>query len=123
MSEKPKRPPFQFHLSTGVVMMLVAAAFLFVSMKPRLTPNYGSMGRSWGYESYGWPADIVYRTVYFFDPDNQAWVPVESRLIEERSPWKLNLPGTAFDLSVLFAIAGFVEWLTRRQAREKCMST
>jgi hypothetical protein len=36
---------------------------------------------------------------------------------------EIQFARTAFDLSVLFAIAGFVEWLTRRQARKSCLST
>ena len=59
MIEKPRRW-FQFHLSTAVVMMIVAGGLVYVNVTPRTTLRDGETGDVFSSLSRKWPSIVVY---------------------------------------------------------------
>jgi len=56
-----KRPWFQYHLSTAVVLMFVAAGLLWLNV--RGGAEYGSLSQHDGYQYLGWPAPLFVRAI------------------------------------------------------------
>ncbi len=98
MDETPKkRPWFQFHLSTAVVLMFVAAGLLWLNMRDTWSP--------WVI-LHGWPFVATERMVHF-DNDFPFALHVKP----------LGLAANAlFALVVLYLVAFLCEWRIRRKS-------
>ena len=79
MSDKTRRSWFQLHLSTAIVMMVVAGGLLWMNLhrrpgEPNLAPDseqyYGTIYPS-NYDAYGWPHGI---TLWFNSETNEHTV-------------------------------------------------
>jgi hypothetical protein len=106
MSDAPKkRRWFQYHLSTAVVVMFVASAFLLANLTPR---RYGSQPDDIG---YGWPAVLTERSMHD-DPFGPA----------DLFPWWWY---AVFAIDVLMPIVSMMfaaittEWLIQRKERRR----
>ena len=106
----PRRKRFQIHLSTAMVMMLVAGALIWANITARLGLVEGKKGREWFVVSYGWPLGAVHRVAFWYE-DNEEYPP------------RIWVPGVVVDiavaLAILFAVWFFCEWLIRRRATWK----
>ncbi|MCY3021414.1 MAG: hypothetical protein NTW87_20560 [Planctomycetota bacterium] len=134
---RPKRRPwFQFHLSTAIVLMFVAAGLLWLNIRVHTTIAAGkqmwddrecAVVRTW--PSLGWPRSVVIgtMTVYLGAPDRETLRNRADQSVAEfwRSQWPHDISRQwkwlAADFAVALAIlaaVGFVcEWRIRRRAR------
>ncbi|MCY3023976.1 MAG: hypothetical protein NTW87_33775 [Planctomycetota bacterium] len=106
MDEKPKkRPWFQFHLSTAIVLMFMAGAFLLANPTPT---RYGSQPNDVG---YGWPVVLTERSMHgdpFGPADLWPWWWYGVLALDVLVP---------MNSMILTTIA--MEWLIRRRARRQ----
>ena len=102
MSE-PKRPWFRFHLSTLVVLSVVAGGLLWANVKPKITIDYsGSLPPI--DEFYGWPFTALHWTNYV-TLDYSRWRPI-------------GLFGNFWvALAILATVAFACEWWIRKRVR------
>src|SRR5438045_2886081 len=56
MTEKPRRPWFQIHLSTAIVLMFVAGLLLRANMLPSVSRGDDPARADW---YYGWPYPLL----------------------------------------------------------------
>jgi hypothetical protein len=113
MPAPAKRPWFQFHLSTAVVLMFVAAGLLWLNVHPSpvapiLDPDIDiGLQVDANARPFGWPIIAVY-TCGAADTSRVA---------------KIHQSAAAFDLflalSILLAAGASLEWLIRRKQRRK----
>jgi hypothetical protein len=91
MSDKPRRPWFQIHLSTAIVLMFVAGGIGSINLRVTRTERTESVFSSIVGEGhaddkftyYGWPCDSFYElstvekdgTEYFYDSPIRRWMP------------------------------------------------
>ncbi|MCY3018205.1 MAG: hypothetical protein NTW87_04125 [Planctomycetota bacterium] len=82
MSEQPKkRPWFQFHLSTAVTVMFVAAAFLGTNMCGHNTDillQEHRMGDIYHRYAFGWPSEACY---YIAPANLGGWLDDNGKII------------------------------------------
>ena len=108
-----KRKFWQFHLSTAVLLMLVAGGLMFQNKIPHRL-NCFSHDHPELPDVFGWPFPVIWG-------DGDVWLREESRQI----PWSLKAPllGVALDfgfaLLVLAALAASCEHLIRRREARK----
>lgn len=112
-----KRAWFQIHLSTAMVMMIIAGGLLWLNIHPRYgQPNmapdsvqYWGTNHPGNYDAYGWPMGIV------------EWVNAETgerSIVNFRYPMFGVLPiAVDFFLAILilFAVSRCVEYIVRRR--------
>jgi len=103
---KKKRPWFQFHLSTAIVLMFVAAGLLWLNLRDPVLTSKNCYGDGWYIWDRGWPL-----------PHSRVGT-TEFPMTEEYLD-ALFFPGMLADsivgLSVLVAVAVACEWPIRRR--------
>src|SRR5215212_8689898 len=106
MMEPARRKRFQIHLSTAVVMMVVAATLMWLNTTTRKVDDIFAFNRDY----YGWPRGAVLAG-HWNSPGTPGYV-------DTVQVQYLYLPSIAIDLAVAIAIlAGTYftsEWLIRR---------
>ena len=108
-------PRFQIHLSTLIVLQLVAAGLVWINMKPMLNPYVVGLVQ---YPYFGWPLP------YFYE-DSPILEHMEyTRMIHQPEEISiLCLVGDFFvALAILLAVAVLLEWPIRRAARKKAQA-
>jgi hypothetical protein len=115
MPAPQERPWFQFHLSTAVVLMFVAAGLLWLNVAGESHPG-GSSGE---WTELGWPRGIS-RYDHYQDGtlDNSVWMPSAG------NGWGGSIlpaitANCAAALTILVLIAVCAEWLIRRKQHRK----
>jgi hypothetical protein len=124
MSDQPKkRPLFQYHLSTAVVLMFVAAGLLWLNMRRdtvRERVRWGECGPQ-SY-AYGWPFEAYcYATPpRLTTPEGDLFpgrVAPRSPPLQSVVVWhRVGLLGDILvALAIVIAVGVFCEWLIRRR--------
>ena len=108
MTDAPrKRPWFQYHLSTAIVLVFAAALVVFLNVTPRQIPWMQE-----GIPCYGWPFGAYYpQEVWFSENIHKFW------LVGHGIVWWATVADFAAAVAVLSAMAFACEWLIRRQER------
>jgi len=116
---KPKKGPwFQYHLSTAIVLMFVAAGLLWANMHwSKADLNWGgySQARGWPWHLQEWPINR--------DANEGSVVPILWNQTDE-DPFKphLRITGLVLNTIAAFAILGAIaflcEWRIRRRERQ-----
>ena len=110
MTDKPRRPWFQLHLSTAIVMMFVAAGLIWANT----SRSVHFSDPEFYVEKFGWP-NAMCRRISYVDIDSNG---NESRKLSDWEwEWKGNHPVYWNALSAVFVMIGSslaVEWLIRR---------
>jgi len=113
---RPPRRFFQLHLSTALVLMLLAAGVLAANVLPR-AHQFGNLK----YEVSGWPW-VLYVEVDYDDPGYYTLVTLQRGWATERSVkdyWYARMSGNiAVALGILTIAALVLEWRLRRREQE-----
>jgi len=114
MNDAPKkRPWFQYHLSTAIVLMFVASGLLWLNMQPHgfmycIVEDLPSGGGRWlncfG-QAYGWPF-----VCWYSHPGLQDGITVKGPMI---------CLDAASALCLLLPVAFTLEWRIRRKERRR----
>ena len=106
MSDAPKkRPWFQYHLSTAVVVMFVASGLLWANLSEAPGGNLSDWGVT--VHVYGWPAKV-----YWVTADNTG----AGFFWKERGYGGLAIDA-GIALAILLTVAVLCEWAVRRRER------
>jgi len=139
MPEPPRRKRFQIHLSTAIVMMIVAGVLIWANVAPRQFDdsrtfnNYERItaGDITGFFYYpsvwttecGWPTTMSTKHTVLHSvktPEFQEISVNSPRGILESREWHLGtIINTVVALFILFLIWFACEWLIRRRAARK----
>jgi hypothetical protein len=116
MPAPPRRKRFQIHLSTAVVMMLVAAVLVWANMTERYLHNPPTNLFQSKFVLYGWPLDAVAK----FQGDMKG--PILEELDSESSDLLRGRPMIAIlnvliDAAVGFSIILAAWWVAERIIR------
>ena len=108
MSNKPRRPWFQLHLSTAIVLMFVAGGFLWLSLSGHTSNQWQMFEQEGGgmhVAAHGFPFDAYSEAVAetSAQPILSVWNPIYVVL------------DTIFALIVVVVIGVIVEYCLRRQ--------
>ena len=121
MSDAPKkRPFFQIHLSTAIVLMFVAGGFLWLNVKPPVILNRELVqGPTQAYfeltiRTTGWP----FHSIYCMAERGSVAQTIADGNIANANVHFAVANATAC-LILLFGTATFFEWLFRRQERRR----
>jgi hypothetical protein len=115
IATSPKRPLWQIHLSTAVVLMIVAAALLYLNIRavssqriaaPIRIVMVGGKPMPDTLIQYGWPIHCV--TSGHYDNDSPSYLIVESHRL---------LISVAVNIGILVAAAYACEYLIRRRSK------
>jgi hypothetical protein len=107
MADAPrKRPWFQFHLSTAIVLMFVASGLLWANLSESPAGNLSDWGVT--VHIYGWPAKV-----YWVTSDKTG----DGFFWKERGGYSGLAMDAGAALAVLLAVAVFCEWRIRRRER------
>ena len=104
--DKPKRKFWQFHLSTAIFVMFVAAAILYEAMQFRRHPKALEFDAGWPFEacrSFPEPPDELHQTMYFRNVYDWTFVTIDFLL----------------NGCLLLLVIIFYEWLLRRRENLK----
>ena len=111
MSDAPKkRPLFQIHLSTAIVLMFVAGGLVWVNCYQHSTYYVPYGGGDGGYV-YGWP--FTYMDVFGYEDSVSRAMVAEGWTID----WRGLLANVGFVLLILVLVAVSSEWLLGRNQR------
>jgi hypothetical protein len=120
---KKKRPWFQFHLSTAIVMMLVAAGLLWLNLGPTIRSIEVVLGEPMvEAHARGWPF-CFWSTV--FVPSGRYKIAFEPEPYTDYVPG-MPMPRVRFGMlaadaviaiAILLAVAALLEWRIRRKER------
>ena len=126
-----KRPWFQYHLSTAVVLMFVAGGLMWANMTPErkvydqveyciapgaTSAQYTGRTRATAYV-WGWPYEACSKTLAGEEmrAGDAVWRPTEPQPFEIRGkPFAYNI---IVAMSIVVAAALLLEWLIRRRER------
>jgi hypothetical protein len=114
-----RRRWFQLHLSTVVVLTVIAGGFVGLNTRCRHS-MYGSMSGSHGEAFYGWPVQCVCRT-YRLKPGDTA-TPIQMREDGGTLEFSFSPSGIAINVGCLIAMVAAVGlslefWIRRRNPR------
>ncbi len=121
MSERLKRPWFQIHLSTVVVMTVVAGILIWANMRHWADRNYMHAMMGIPAKAFGWPVEAAWFKSLKGDGTN--WIilfPSGTRIFPMSSEawWKVYFPNMA-TAGVILVCAGLCcEYLIRRRERK-----
>jgi len=109
--EKPKRKFWQIHLSTAVLLMLVAGTILYKATQFRRCPK----AISW---DMGWPLDAIeafpkYNGEGDVERDDSSQYPIKFRYYV--ADWECLAIDVVIDVGIVLSLAFVCEWLIRRR--------
>jgi len=126
MSDAPKRRPwFQYHLSTAIVVMFVASGLLYLNVRPTAMEGCGDQAFQ---EWHGWPWTARIDTI-FYQHGYTRYAEEDEIETARKDGWRpdiigehgWHLSGIIADsfagLVLLFGVATACEWPIRRRER------
>ncbi|MCK6470761.1 MAG: hypothetical protein L6R28_03345 [Planctomycetes bacterium] len=118
---KPRRR-FQLHLSTCIIVMVVAGVLVWANAVPRKVGEDTCDGMRGNFMERGWPWSFHERTemIEAFRAKIHAWVPADSIESYQHPDWAFSPTNALADfflsLTILAAVTAACEWWIRRRA-------
>lgn len=103
--EKKHHPTgVRFSLRALLIWMILLGLFGAAGKSGSL--HYGSMSRSWGIESWGFPCPAIARDVFF--SDENSFAPVNERSIATKGGIRLSYAGCITDLVTITILTALI---------------